>query len=77
LTVVRPDLANGTIVGITCAILVLLYGIQPLGVSKLAIMFAPIVIIWLLFNFAFGVYVGFLLYLAWILLLTVLEFGGL
>ena len=58
LDVIKPDLGNSTIVGVTCAILVFLFGIQPLGVDRLSIAFAPIVIIWLLFNFTFGIYVS-------------------
>lgn len=58
LTVVAPDLGLGAIVGITCAILVFLFVIQPFGVAKLGSVFAPVVIIWLLLNFSFGVYVS-------------------
>jgi KUP system potassium uptake protein len=58
LDVIKPDLGNSAIVGITCAILVLLFGIQPIGVDRLSIVFAPIVMIWLLFNLTFGIYVG-------------------
>ncbi|KAK9312686.1 potassium transporter [Lipomyces starkeyi] len=36
--------------------LILLFAIQPFGASKLASGFAPVVIIWLLFNAAFGIY---------------------
>ncbi|KAH8815719.1 potassium transporter-domain-containing protein [Xylogone sp. PMI_703] len=54
--VVHPDISSGTIVGVSCAILVLLFAIQPFGTSKLSSSFAPIVIIWLLFNFCCGVY---------------------
>ncbi|SLM35209.1 K potassium transporter [Lasallia pustulata] len=56
LSVVKPDITSGTVIGVTCAILVLLFLIQPLGTSKIAHTFAPVVIIWLLFNFAFGIY---------------------
>jgi KUP system potassium uptake protein len=56
LEVVAPNITNGTIVGVSCAILVLLFAIQPLGTTKLASSFAPIVIIWLLFNAVFGIY---------------------
>ncbi|KAI4128170.1 MAG: hypothetical protein LQ347_004299, partial [Umbilicaria vellea] len=56
LTVVKPDITSGTVIGVTCAILVLLFLIQPLGTSKIAHTFAPIVVVWLLFNFAYGVY---------------------
>ena len=42
--------------GVSCAIIVLLFLIQPLGTSKIASTFAPIVIIWLVFNAVFGIY---------------------
>ena len=56
LHVVSPGISTSVIIGVSCAILVLLFLIQPLGTSKIASTFAPIVIIWLLFNAAFGVY---------------------
>jgi KUP system potassium uptake protein len=56
LEVVKPDITNAVIVGTTCAILVLLFMVQSFGTSKIASAMAPIVIIWLLFNFCFGVY---------------------
>ena len=56
LKVVKPDITNATIVGTTCGILILLFLIQPLGTTKIASLFAPIVIIWLGFNAAFGIY---------------------
>ena len=56
LNVVVPNLSTNTIIGVSCGILVLLFFLQPLGVAKLGSAFAPIVIIWLLFNFTFGVY---------------------
>jgi KUP system potassium uptake protein len=55
---VKPDIAQGTIIGITCAILVLLFVIQPLGVARIGGVFAPIVVLWLLLNAAFGIYVS-------------------
>jgi KUP system potassium uptake protein len=55
--VVSPSLTYHTVVGISCAIIVLLYAVQPLGITKISGAWAPIVIIWLLFNFCFGVYV--------------------
>lgn len=58
LNVVDENITNATIVGVSCAILVLLFLIQPFGTSKIASSFAPIVIIWLLFNLAFGIYVS-------------------
>jgi KUP system potassium uptake protein len=56
LQVVKPDISKGTIVGTTCGILTVLFLIQPLGTTKLASTFAPIVIIWLAFNASFGIY---------------------
>ena len=56
LTVINPGLTTGSIVGISCAILVVLFLIQPLGTSKISSGFAPIVVIWLLFNAVFGIY---------------------
>ncbi|KAM0454332.1 hypothetical protein ACHAPV_008411 [Trichoderma viride] len=56
LEVVKPDLSTSAIVGITCAILVLLFLIQPFGTTKLGTSFAPIVTIWLLFNMVAGIY---------------------
>jgi KUP system potassium uptake protein len=56
LLVVNPNLPPSAIVGISCGILIVLFLIQPLGTTKLASSFAPIVIIWLAFNGAFGVY---------------------
>ncbi|KAF3180057.1 hypothetical protein TWF225_001893 [Orbilia oligospora] len=54
--VVQPDLSTRAIVGTSCAILVLLFVIQPFGVTKLTVAFSPIVVLWLLFNVVFGVY---------------------
>ncbi|KAI9823635.1 MAG: hypothetical protein M1832_002416 [Thelocarpon impressellum] len=56
LTVVKPDITERTIVGVTCAILILLFLIQPLGTTKIASVFAPVVIVWLLLNLAFSIY---------------------
>ncbi|KAF3061745.1 Potassium transporter 5 [Daldinia childiae] len=56
LSVVSPDISSSTIVGTSCGILVILFLIQPLGTTKLASTFAPIVILWLGFNAGFGIY---------------------
>jgi KUP system potassium uptake protein len=56
LSVVNPNIGQPAIIGITCGILIFLFAIQPFGVSKIGMAFAPIVIVWLLFNFCFGVY---------------------
>ncbi|KZF24026.1 potassium uptake protein [Xylona heveae TC161] len=54
--VVKSDLSTGAIIGASCAILVALFAIQPFGIAKLSYFFAPIVSIWLAFNFCFGIY---------------------
>jgi KUP system potassium uptake protein len=56
LNVVVPDISNGTVVGATCGILVLLFVIQPFGVTKIGTTFAPIIIVWLGVLAAFGIY---------------------
>lgn len=56
LNVVAPDISKSTVVGVTCAILILLFLVQPFGVAKLSTGFAPIVMVWLAFNACFGVY---------------------
>jgi KUP system potassium uptake protein len=56
LNVVSPNITNATVVGTSCGILIVLFLIQPFGTTKLAASFAPIVIIWLCFNFSFGIY---------------------
>lgn len=54
--VAKPDIGTSTIVATTCAILILLFAIQPFGTTKIATTFAPIVMIWLLFNMCTGIY---------------------
>jgi KUP system potassium uptake protein len=54
--VANPDLGTPAIVGISCAIIVVLFLIQPLGTAKIGTTFAPIVTIWLLFNMCCGIY---------------------
>ncbi|KAF2665989.1 potassium transporter [Microthyrium microscopicum] len=57
LEVVHENITKPTIIGSSCGILVLLFSIQPLGITKLSSTFAPIVMIWLIiFNFGFGIY---------------------
>ncbi|KAK5658944.1 hypothetical protein OQA88_1761 [Cercophora sp. LCS_1] len=56
LKVVKDDISSSTIVGTSCGILIVLFMIQPLGTTKLATTFAPIVMLWLAFNAAFGIY---------------------
>jgi KUP system potassium uptake protein len=56
LSVVKPDISSSTVVGTSCGILILLFLIQPLGTTKLATTFAPIVLVWLAFNAGFGIH---------------------
>jgi KUP system potassium uptake protein len=56
LTVVNESITKPTVVGVTCAILVLLFVLQPLGITKLTVVFSPIIMLWLAFNAGFGVY---------------------
>src|SRR2546423_5005472 len=58
INVVAPNIGSPTVVGVSCTILVLLFLVQPFGTTKLASSFAPIVIVWLLFNAIFGIYVS-------------------
>ncbi|KAL1965270.1 hypothetical protein VTN77DRAFT_5872 [Rasamsonia byssochlamydoides] len=44
LTVVNENISTSLIVGVSCAILILIFLIQPFGTAKIAITFAPIVI---------------------------------
>jgi KUP system potassium uptake protein len=54
--VANPSLKAPAITGISCAILVLLFLIQPFGTAKIGTSFAPIVTVWLLFNLCAGIY---------------------
>lgn len=56
LNVVSPNISSATVVGTSCGIIILLFLVQPLGLSRLASGFAPIVILWLGFNGGFGLY---------------------
>lgn len=56
LEVAVDDISKSTVVGVTCAILILLFLIQPFGVGKISMAFAPIVLVWLLWNAIFGIY---------------------
>jgi len=56
LSVVKPDISKPTIVGVTCGILILLFLLQPLGISKITIVFSPVIFIWLTLNAGFGIY---------------------
>lgn len=55
--IAAPELSTNVVVAIACLLIVVLFAIQPFGVSRLSNFFAPIVMVWLSFNMAFGVYV--------------------
>ena len=44
------------VIGISCAVLVLLYVFQRLGTSKLGVVFAPVILLWFFSNFCIGIY---------------------
>ncbi|ODH49554.1 potassium uptake protein [Paracoccidioides brasiliensis] len=48
--IAAPNTATHTVVAIACVLIVLLFCLQPFGISKLSSFFAPVVIIWLIFN---------------------------
>ncbi|KAB5570738.1 potassium transporter-domain-containing protein [Coniochaeta sp. 2T2.1] len=54
--VVHPELKTSAIIGISVGILVFLFLLQPFGTARLGTTFAPIVTVWLLFNFSSGIY---------------------
>ena len=54
--VVDPSISRGTIIGVTDAILVALFALQPLGITKITVAFSPVVLVWLGFNAVFGIY---------------------
>ena len=54
----RPDISSSVIVGVSCAVLVLLFLVQHWGTTKIGVCFAPVVVLWLLLNLVFGIYVG-------------------
>ncbi|OCF58219.1 potassium uptake protein [Kwoniella mangroviensis CBS 10435] len=54
--VAAPTISKSTIIGVTDAILIVLYLIQPLGISKISMVFAPIIAVWFAFNAVFGIY---------------------
>ncbi|XP_071723260.1 potassium transporter 4-like [Rutidosis leptorrhynchoides] len=56
LKVTEKNLTNGQLLLIACAILVGLFALQHSGTHRVAFMFAPIVVIWLLTIFVLGIY---------------------
>ena len=44
------------VIGISCAVLVLLYTFQRLGTSRLGILFAPVILLWFFSIFCVGIY---------------------
>jgi len=56
LSVIRPGISNGAVVGATCGILVLLFAIQPFGTHRIGVVFAPVIILWMGMLACFGIY---------------------
>lgn len=40
----------GGVVGVSCAIVVLLFGVNPIGTARIGACYAPVVLLWFLFN---------------------------
>ncbi|KMP01170.1 potassium transporter 8 [Coccidioides immitis RMSCC 2394] len=58
--IAAPGMPTNIVVALACLLIVFLFAIQPFGVSRLSNFFAPIVMVWLIFNMAFGVYAAFI-----------------
>ncbi|KKZ66004.1 hypothetical protein EMCG_08226 [[Emmonsia] crescens] len=54
--IAAPATETHTVVAIACVLIVFLFALQPFGTSKLSSFFAPVVIVWLIFNVVSGVY---------------------
>ncbi|KAF2185532.1 hypothetical protein K469DRAFT_750282 [Zopfia rhizophila CBS 207.26] len=46
LSVAALSITKSTVLGVTCTILIVLFLVQPFGVTKISVVFAPVVIIW-------------------------------
>ena len=49
-------ISSGAIIGISVSIIVLLFIAQHFGTRRIAFLFSPIIILWLLANFSIGIY---------------------
>ncbi|SMR45311.1 unnamed protein product [Zymoseptoria tritici ST99CH_3D1] len=56
IAVAEPGLTSSTIIGASCVILVFLFSIQSLGIDRISCTFAPVIVLWLLFNASYGIY---------------------
>ncbi|KAK9792666.1 hypothetical protein WJX73_004356 [Symbiochloris irregularis] len=56
LQVREPQVSQGVVVGVSCAIIILIFSAQKLGTSKLGVAFAPILLLWFLFNLIINIY---------------------
>eukprot|EP00887_Chlorella_sp_A99_P002108 scaffold21.g2108.t1 len=52
----QTGISTGAVVGISVAILVLLFAAQSLGTHKVSVVFSPIMLLWFLANAAIGIY---------------------
>ena len=50
------NVTQNIVVGVSCAILALLFLFQYFGTKKIGMSFAPIIVVWLLFNLVIGIY---------------------
>jgi KUP system potassium uptake protein len=53
---IKAGLTNSAVIGITCAILVGLFGIQCWGTQRVGVLFAPIIALFFLSNVIVGIY---------------------
>ena len=56
LTIATSALSQPAIIGITIAVLIMLFAVQRLGSGRVSVVFAPVILVWLLFNAGLGVY---------------------
>lgn len=52
----KTSITQGGVVGVSCAIVVLLFGVNPFGSAKIGACYAPIVLLWFLFNIITAIY---------------------
>ena len=54
--IAAKGLSQAAIVGITIAVLAVLFSVQQLGTGVISVAFAPVITVWLLFNTGLGFY---------------------
>jgi K+ transporter len=53
---VKAGLSQDAVIGLTCAILVVLFMVQSYGTQRIGVMFAPVVLLWFLSNVLVAMY---------------------